>query len=218
MGKNMFLHFGELKEEIKIKNLISSILLFFTLTMILLSGCGNTSSNKANNSENDYIKLDEGMVVNRKFDENSMKTITGNDFIVQGDESIFTDKEMGFGIKLTDTMLKYQKEDRLKIVDPLPYCVLFSVFTEQRMEILDSANSLSHGGYKKQPAEHGRSSFEQCGVFRYNKDEKYAEDSFEVWKSYFAEIEELCVYSDNTYYFGYNKDYSNTNTNQNDQE
>lgn len=202
------------------KKFICIVLLGLMLTMTVLTGCGSTSSNKnnTNNSENEYITLDNGMTVNSKFDKNSMKTIAGNDFTSRGDASTFVLEEIGLGVKLTDTMLQYKEEDRFQGVVLPPYGMLFSNFTEEGREFLNTANELSDEEYENKQRELGNYYFDLFGVFRYKKGEEQVEDSFEEWKSYFTEIEELCVYNDNTYYFGYNKDYSNTNTNQNDQE
>lgn len=193
------------------KKYICIALLGVMLATIFLAGCTKASPDE-------HIKLENGMEVNSEFNQNMMKTIAGNDFTSRGDASTFVLEEIGLGVKLTDTMLQYKEEDRFQGVMLPPYGMLFSNFTEEGREFLNTANELSDEEYENKQRELGNYYFDLFGVFRYKKGEEQVEDSFEEWKSYFTEIEELCVYNDNTYYFGYNKDYSNTNTNQNDQE
>ncbi|MEG0392616.1 MAG: TlpA disulfide reductase family protein, partial [Anaerovoracaceae bacterium] len=147
-----------------------------------------------------------------------MKSIAGNDFAARGDASTITDKDLGFGIKLTDTMLKYKEEDNFVGAILPPYSALFTISTEEGKALTVAANSLSDEEYAKKSAELGKTYFDQFGVFRYEKGAEGVENSFEEWKAYFSEIEELCVYSGSTYYFAYNKDYSDVNANQKDQE
>ena len=193
------------------KKYICIALLGVMLATIFLAGCTKASPDE-------HIKLENGMEVNSEFNQNMMKTIAGNDFTARGDVSTFTDKEMGFGVKLTDAMLQYKEEDKFQGVILPPYSVLFTNFTEEGREFFAIAENLSDEEYENKRMELGKTSFDLFGVFRYQEGAEKVEECFEEWKSYFTEIEELCVYNDNTYYFAYNTDYSDMNTNENDQE
>lgn len=58
----------------------------------------------------------------------------------------------------------------------------------------------------------GNNIFDAFGVIRCEKDSLEAEEKLNFWKEFYAHIEAICEYGGNTYYFGYNDDYSHLET------
>lgn len=149
--------------------------------------------------------------INADYSEEKMVSIDGSEFAPSDTKNLYVDKEAGFGLMLEEDIRAMQDEGGLNaIAAESLYMVLVYVPEASVKMYRESDYSLMTEEEQDQFAlEFDNSLFDFAGVFCV-KDENTEDETeaFEAFKGWFANMEELVKNGSNTYYFGYNTDYS----------
>ena len=156
--------------------LITLFSLISIFNVISFTGCGNNSKESQS-----FIENDKGYIINNDFSMDKMKTISGNSFNIENDERIVFQTDIGIGIRFTDEVHNFLEEGKMGGYVIRPYSMGVSYFIGEN----ESADIL--------------------GLWRYEEGAEGIEESFEIWKGLYSDVEEIAEIDNNKYYFGYNK-------------
>lgn len=191
---------------------IIPLLLILMLLVGILAGCGG-------NTQTGNVKtLDNGVRVNIKFDPNEMVTVTGEEYAARGGMETHADRPTGIGVTLTDTLVGCFEDRTLEAYADIPYALYYSFLTEKELQFRADLEVLSKAEILEKYPDFGNQIFDVFGVIRCEKDNPDSEEKLNFWKEFYAHTEIVCEYEGNTYYFGYNDDYSHLETTEKDRE
>lgn len=180
---------------------IMTIIILALLALAVLTGCETTK----------VIELSNGAYVNSTYNSQDMEDITGHSFVVLSNNLSYANEELGVGFSYTSAMAQLSCQGKICAVVTAPYTICLSYVTA-KSTALYSENTDVEAMAEVEAQEFWNSvnqaSFSYTSIFCYPANDENAQASYTAWSSQYANIEELCEYDDETYYFGSNVDYS----------
>ena len=155
-----------------------------------------------------------GTKTNKKYDEKSMKTLTGQKIEIDKREDIYTDQEFGFGFIVPSFFKSLNNEGLLEILPRARNITLFSLYSRNLHDLVSEMNPamLSQEQFQDFAQKAEKYIFEAAFLFRLPSGAPQGEDAeiLDFLKDRYSVCEKIADFSGNAYYFGYNSDYTNT--------
>lgn len=176
------------------------ILCIAVLIFMSLTGC---SYGKTQLSDNTYI--------NNLYSDKNMITLNNSKYDVEDKSKTMTAKEYGIGITVTETLQQFIIDKKVSGTVS-PYFVRTSYITESSNNIFSILKANEKNFTVEEQQEYidsaQQSVFDIFGVFCKPENNTQAEYYYTIFAGIYENIEVLGTYEGNTYYFGYNTDYS----------
>ncbi|MGB5824144.1 MAG: TlpA disulfide reductase family protein [Proteocatella sp.] len=172
----------------------------------ILTGCGDP---KVEETVNTPVVIENGAYVNSEYDKASMVKLDGTEFSLADETNSYGEKDLGFGITYTDTMEKLKGEDKLGATVTFPYSMLLSYAPQAVINKVKSTKFEDMSEDEQMEFWKNLDSFEVAGIFRMPEDDDNAKEDFEFFSKFYEKTEAMATVEEDTYYIGYNTDYSN---------
>ena len=167
------------------------------LLIFTVSGCNAFSS---------------GTKINKKYDEKSMKTLTGQKIKIDKRDDIYTDQEFGFGFIVSPFFKSLNDEGLLEILPRAKNITFFSLYSRNLHDLVSEMNPamLSQEEFQVFARKAQKYMFEAAFLFRLPSGEPNGENAeiLDYLKKNYSVYEKIADFSGSAYYFGYNTDYA----------
>jgi len=187
------------------KTIKHNLMIFTLFICCLLCLCGCTVEEDANET---FYTDDNGTYINNAYAPKGLVTIGGDAFVY---EKAFIDKEMGFGINFPEAMIDISNRGKFVYSSISPYGLHFLFSAQKGLEIANTADdTMSELELDQIRIEVNKYVFTFAGIFRIPaaENDENASLMMNMLETTYDNLELIAVVGTDSYYFGYNDDYS----------
>lgn len=198
---------------------IISIIIASLLVILTLSGCGqggkvekDTIKLEGGKVEKDNTKVIDGYTVNSEYDSESMKSITGKEYVARENKATLVNKQSGIGITMTEKILTEREKEKFKTGFFIMKEGVVMVYTTEKATSLiptdEVLEKMSDDEQDKLWKEYNKNTFDLFAVVQEDPTDEESKTLIEDFKKKFSNVEKLFEFDGNTFYFAYNDDIS----------